>query len=144
MSGEPIVIADDVSVTMAFACENFSQDPQQRLYFHTVVDQLNALTFPIVTPSLIVVFSFQRSLPGFLMQCVVDIVPNNGDPVASQPLNDVVFKPDQPNSRQIVILAGITWPRPGNYVVRFRSRGKTLASFVLPVVQVQLAGPTKR
>jgi hypothetical protein len=140
---EPIVIAEDVTVTMAVACENISQDPQQRLYLHTIMDQLNALAFPVTTPSFFVVFSFQRKLPGFLMQCVVDIVPESGDPVASQPLSDIVFRPDQPNSRQIIGLAGVTWPKPGNYIVRFRSRGNTIASFILPVVQIQLPGPAK-
>lgn len=122
---------------MAFACANISQDLQQRLFIHEIIDQLNAVAFPVLTPSLYVIFSFQRNLPGFLLDCVVDVVPESGDPVASQTLQDVVFRPAQPNNRQIIGFSGITWPKPGNYVVRFRSRGNTIASFVLPLILVQ-------
>jgi hypothetical protein len=140
---DPVVLPDTVSVTMALACENFSQDPQQRIYLHTVIDQLNAVAFPVTTNAFFVIFAFQRKSPGFLMQCKIDIVPENGEPVASQVLKDVVFSPDSPTSRQIVGFAGVTWPKPGNYVVRFLSRGKVIASFVLPLAQIKLPGLAK-
>jgi hypothetical protein len=137
---KPIVITQDVNITMAFACENFSQDPQRRLYFHTVMDQINAFSFPATTPSFFAVFGFQRQFSGFLMQCVVDIVPENGDPINVQPVPDVVFKPDDFNAKSVVGFGNTQWPKAGNYSVRFLSRGKVIASFILRLAQIPLPG----
>ena len=134
---EPIRIASDVNVQMAFACENFSTDPMQRVTFHNIIEQLNAPQFPIQTGLVYVVFGFQRNVPGFLVQCNVEIVPPTGDPVASQTLQDLAFRPDQMGQRAIVGFQGTVWPTPGQYTVRFTSRAQTIASFVLSLVQVQ-------
>jgi hypothetical protein len=138
---EPIRITTDANVQMAFACENFSTDPMQRVTFHNIVEQLNAPQFPIQTGLLYVVFGFQRSLPGFLVQCKVEIVPPTGEPIASQSLQDLAFRPDQMGQRAIVGFQGTVWPMPGQYTVRFASRDKTVASFVLTVAQVQPQAP---
>lgn len=134
---EPVRIASDVSITMAFACENFSTDPMQRQTYHNVIDQLNALAFPVQTQQLYVVFAFQRTIPGFLVQCVVDILPPAGEPIRAQPVQDLAFRPDQMLQRNIVAFFGMTWPTPGEYTVRFTSRGNVVASFIIRLVQVQ-------
>jgi hypothetical protein len=140
-SPEPIRIATDVSVQMAFACENFSTDPMQRVTFHNVIEQLNAPAFPVQTALLYVVFGFQRNVPGFLVQCRVEIVPPTGEPVGAQVLQDLAFRPDQMVQRAIVGFQGTIWPQPGQYTVRFTSRGQSIASFVLPLIQVQAPQP---
>jgi hypothetical protein len=138
-AGEPmqIRIANDVTVQMAFACDNFSTDPFQRVTFHNVVEQLNSPVFPATTGLLFVVFGFQRSVPGFLMQCRVEIVPPQGDPIAMQALQDMAFRPDQMSQRAIVAFQGVTWPAPGDYTVRFTARGQTIASFGVRIALVQ-------
>ncbi len=138
---EPIRIATDVSVQMAFACENFSTDPMQRVTFHNIIEVMNAPQFPIQTSLLYVVFGFQRNVPGFLIQCKVEIVPPTGEPIASQVLQDLAFRPDQMVQRAIVGFQGTVWPGPGQYTVRFTSRGQSIASFVLPLVQVRPPTP---
>ena len=134
---ESIRIATDVNVQMAFACENFSTDPMQRVTFHNVIEVMNAPAFPIQTSLIYVVFGFQRNVPGFLIQCKIEIIPPAGEPVASQSLQDLAFRPDQMVQRAIVGFQGTVWPIPGQYTVRFTSRGQSIASFFLPVVQVQ-------
>lgn len=132
----PIRIASDVTIQMAFACENFSTDPFQRVTFHNIVDQLTSNVFPATTGMLFVVFSFQRDMAGFLMQCRVEILPESGDPIAAQNISDIAFKPDQVSQRAIVGFGAVTWPKPGMYTVRFTSRGETVASFRLRLAQV--------
>jgi hypothetical protein len=134
---EPINIASDVSVQMAFACENFSTDPLGRITFHSIIEQFNAIAFPTQTPLLFVVFGFQRTVPGFLVDNKVEIVPQQGMPLASQAIPDMAFRPDQMVQRHITGFQGIVWPQPGEYTARFTSRGKTLASFLLRVVAIQ-------
>jgi hypothetical protein len=121
---------------MAFACDDFSTDPFQRVTFHNIAEQLNAPVFPATTGMLFIVFGFQRSMPGFLMQCRVEILPEQGDPIAAQALADIAFRPDQMAHRAVVGFAGVTWPKAGNYTVRFVSRGQTVASFTLRVAQM--------
>jgi hypothetical protein len=139
--GAPIRIATDVSVQMAFACENFSTDPLQRVTFHNIIEQLNSPVFPIATPFIYVVFGFQRTVPGFLVQCKLEVVPPEGDPIVAQSLQDMAFRPDQMTQRAIVGFQGLVWPNPGEYNVRFSSRGQTIASFYVRAVQVQSQPP---
>jgi hypothetical protein len=127
--------ASDVAVQMAFACENVSTDPMQRVSFHTVVEQLHSPAFPVATPLLYMVFAFQRRMPGFLVQCAIEVIPPQGDPIAAQAIADLAFRPDQMTQRAIVGFQGILWPSDGEYVVRFTSRGTPIASFVLRVVK---------
>jgi hypothetical protein len=127
-------------VTIALACENISQDPAQRLTIHSIIDVLHGAAFPVTTPSIWFVFGFQRTLPGFLMQCKVEILPETGDPIASQVLADIAFKPDQPTARQVVGFGGVIWPKPGVYTIRFSSRGSIIASFSLPLILAKLPG----
>lgn len=141
-AGEPIRIASDVSVQLAFACENISTDPMHRVTFHNLIEQLNAPSFPVQTPMLYMVFGFQRMLPGFLLQNRVEILPATGEPVASQALADLAFRPDQMNQRAIMGFSGIVWPAAGEYTVRFTSRGATIASFVLRLAHVPATPPT--
>jgi hypothetical protein len=129
--GGQIRIADDVTVQMAFACDDFSTDPFQRITFHNVAEQLNSTVFPANTPMLFAVFGFQRSMPGFLMQCRVEIVPSEGEPIAAQTLQDMAFRPDQMTQRAIVGFGGVNWPKPGTYTIRFTSRGMTIAAFTI-------------
>jgi hypothetical protein len=103
----------------------------QRVTFHNVVEQLNAPQFPVQTPMLYTIFGFQRTVPGFLLQNRVEIVPPIGPPLAAQSLADLAFRPDQLTQRAILGFAGIIWPQAGEYTVRFTSRGSTIASFIL-------------
>lgn len=122
---------------MAFACENVSTDPFQRITLHNIMDQLNSSEFPTTTPMLFAVFGFQRVIPGFLVQCRVEVVPEAGDPIAAQTLQDMAFRPDQMTQRAVVGFQGVIWPKAGEYTVRFTSRGVKIASFLLRVVQIQ-------
>jgi hypothetical protein len=135
-ANDPIRIASDVVIQMAFACENISTDPLHRVTFHNLVEQLNAPQFPVQTPMLYAVFGFQRTVPGFLLQNRVEITPPVGDSVAAQSLGDLAFRPDQINQRAILGFQGIVWPEAGEYTVRFTSRGATIASFVLRLALV--------
>jgi hypothetical protein len=139
-----IRIANDVSVQMAFACENFSTDPLQRVTFHNIIEQLNSQVFPTATPFIYVVFGFQRTVPGFLVQCKVEVLPPQGDPIVAQALQDMAFRPDQMTQRAIMGFQGLVWPHPGEYTVRFSSRGLTIASFVVRAVQVHPPGEGSR
>jgi hypothetical protein len=139
-----IRIANDVSVQMAFACENFSTDPLQRVTFHNIIEQLNSPVFPTATPFIYVVFGFQRTVPGFLVQCKVEVLPPQGDPIVAQTLQDMAFRPDQMTQRAIMGFQGLVWPLPGEYTVRFSSRGQTIASFFVRAVQVQPPGEGSR
>lgn len=137
-------IPSDLSVQMAFACENFSTDPLQRITFHNVVEQFNAPTFPTTTAFLYCVFAFQRTVPGFLVQCKLELLPPSGQPMISQLLQDMAFRPDQMTQKAIIGYQGIMWPGPGEYTFRFSSRGITVASFLLRLVQVQQPGQPAR
>lgn len=130
-------IANDVNVQMAFACDDFSTDPFQRVTFHNIAERINSPIFPATTGMLFVVFGFQRSMPGFLMQCRVEILPAHGEPIATQAIADMAFRPDQMSQRAIVGFGGVTWPNPGLYTVRFTSRAKTISSFTLELAAVQ-------
>jgi len=141
MSDDAIRIADGVTVQMAFACDNFSTDPFGRVTFHNVTEQLTSPVFPATTGMLFVVFGFQRTMPGFLMQCRVEILPEQGEPIAAQAIADIAFRPDQVSQRAIVGFGGVRWPKPGTYTVRFTSRGNTLAAFTVALVQVQPPSP---
>jgi len=136
-----IRVADDVTVQMAFACDNFSTDPFGRVTFHNIAEQLTSPVFPVTTGMLFVVFGFQRSLPGFLMQCRVEILPEQGEPIAAQAIADIAFRPDQMSQRAVVGFGGVTWPGPGVYTVRFTSRGRTLAAFTIRLTQAQQQPP---
>ncbi len=109
---EPIRIATDVSVQMAFACENFSTDPMQRVTFHNIIEVMNAPQFPIQTSLLYVVFGFQRNVPGFLVQCKVEIVPADRR-IRSRPRSSrtcgVSPGPDGP-ARHRRATRGTVWP----------------------------------
>ncbi len=135
-------IANDVTVQMAFACDDFSTDPFQRVTFHNVAERINSPIFPATTGMVFVVFGFQRSMPGFLMQCRVEILPSQGEPIATQAIADMAFRPDQMSQRAVVGFGGITWPNPGPYMVRFTSRGKTIASFTLELAAMQPPPPS--
>jgi hypothetical protein len=135
-AGPEITIATDVDVKMAFACEDVSTDPFGRMSFHILVEQINSIVFPAQTPILFVVFSFVRKLPGFLMNCAVDIVPPSGDPVASQKVQDVAFRPDQLGQRVVVAFTGLSWPRAADYTVRFMTREQCVSSFALRLTQI--------
>jgi hypothetical protein len=137
-------IADDVTVQMAFACDGFSTDPFQRVTFHNIAERINSPVFPAATGMLFVVFGFQRSVPGFLMQCRVEILPPQGEPIAAQAIADMAFRPDQMSQRAVVGFGGVTWPQSGAYTVRFTSRGKTIASFTIELVEVQPAAPQQQ
>jgi hypothetical protein len=137
-------IANDVTVQMAFACDDFSTDPFQRVTFHNVAERINSTIFPATTGMLFVVFGFQRSMPGFLMQCRVEILPSQGDPIASQAIADMAFRPDQMSQRAVVGFGGVTWPTAGLYTVRFTSRGKTIASFTIELAAVQPPPPSSQ
>ncbi len=91
---------------------------------------------------LFVVFGFQRAVPGFLMQCRVEILPSQGDPIAAQAIADMAFRPDQMSQRAVVGFGGLTWPNPGPYTVRFTSRTKTIASFTIELAIVQQPPPS--
>lgn len=106
-----------------------STDPFQRVSFLIVVDGVNTATFPVTTPVLFVVFGFSRKTPGFLMDCSVDIMPPDGEAIASQKIADVAFRPDQLAQRAVVGFQGITWQKPGDHTVRFMSRGRCISSF---------------
>jgi hypothetical protein len=129
---------NDVSVQMAFACEGINTDPVGRVSFQSVTDQLNAPNFPATTPTFWVVFGFVRSLPGFLMQCKIEIVPPVGDPIVTQSVQDMAFTPKQVYARAIFGYQGVVWPIAGTYSIRFTSMGKTIASFPISVTQVPL------
>ncbi len=146
LEGTPEVrIASQISIQMAFACENISTDPQGRMSFQNVIDGLTALNFPAATSSFCAVFGFIRSTPGFLMQCRVEVLPPVGDPIISQAIQDMAFRPDQGAQRAIVQMPGITWPTPGTYTVRFTSRGETICQFPVRLDQAtprpQIAPP---
>lgn len=130
------IAADDLTVQMAFACDDFSTDPFQRVTFHNIAEQLNSPVFPATTGMLFAVFGFQRTMPGFLMQCRVDILPPEGEPIAAQALKDIAFRPDQMSQRAVVGFGGVTWPKPGTYTVRFTSRGNTIAAFTIRLTQI--------
>lgn len=136
-----IRVADDVTVQMAFACENFSTDPFGRVTFHSISEQINSPVFPMTTGMLFVVFGFHRAMPGFLMQCRIEILPEAGEPIAAQAIADIAFRPDQMTQRAVVGFGGITWPKPGTYTVRFTSRGRTLCAFSMNLVQVKPQNP---
>lgn len=138
---ESIRVGTNVSVVMAFACENISTDPAGRVTFHSVIDGLTAVNFPASTAGFWVVFGFVRSVSGFLMKCRVEILPPAGSPLVSQPIADIAFRPDQLAQRAICGFPGIAWPAPGEYQVRFLSMDRTIASFPLRIAQAQLAAP---
>jgi len=142
---EPVRIGAGATVQMAFACENISTDPVGRLSFQNVIDQLNATQFPAGTPSFFAVFGFISTTAQHLVQCRVEVMPQRGSqPIAAQQLQDIPFTPDRPGHRSICGFPGIAWPEPGEYVVRFTTRGQTIASFPIRVVQVQLPTPPAR
>jgi hypothetical protein len=132
-----IRIANGVTVQMAFACDDFSTDPFGRVTFHNVAEQLVSPVFPATTGIMFVVFGFQRAMPGFLMQCRVEILPDQGDPISAQAIADIAFRPDQMTQRAVVGFAGVNWPKPGAYTIRFTSRGQTISAFTMRLIQAQ-------
>lgn len=137
-ASEPIEIASNVAVTMAFACENFTTDPMGRISFNNIIDALTAATFPASTQSFFTVFGLSRKTPGFLLQCKVEVLPPTGTPLVAQVLQDLSFTSDKPGNRVVSGFPGITWPSPGEFTVKFTSRNNAIASFPIRVLQAQL------
>ena len=130
-------LGGDVSATMAVVCQNVSTDLGGKLTLHELTDQLAAHTFPSGTQRLYAVFALCRESPGLLIANRVEVVNRDGEVVALMEFPDVSFKTDQLTQRIVANLAGIVWPAPGAYTVRFVSRGVPVAS--VPVLLVQLA-----
>lgn len=127
-------------IQMAFACEGVSNDMFQRVSFNNVIDQLNAVSFPVTTPQLFVVFGFEASIPGILSDVNVIIEsPSGGDPVIKARLNDVPLTPDRPYARLVSGFGGIVWPAPGRYPVKLTCGKRVLASFTLDVTKADPA-----
>lgn len=125
------------TVQMAFACEGVAQDPFGKMTFQNVVDQLSAPNFPATTQQIFLVFGLMAKVPGIRSGCSWEIRSPENERIIGNNLADVAFTPDKMGARFVVGVQGLTWPRPGTYVVRLLAREDVLASFQITLTQIQ-------
>jgi hypothetical protein len=128
-----------ITVTLAVGCENISHDPNGRVTLHELTEQLASAAFPATTQRLYAVFGFVRDQPGLLIANRIEVVSASGTLIGMVEFPDVVFRADQPSQRVLGSLAGISWPEPGDYSVRFVSRGNVVAAFPMRILKILTA-----
>jgi len=124
------LVPEDINVTTAVACEQFSVDDTGRHSFTSVIDALTAPRYPASSPTFFVVFNLvSRQKLGILRDCRIDVLTPAGEMLVSQVLQDMRFQADQTTHRAVAGFPGITWPASGEYSVRLTSAGRKLSQF---------------
>ncbi len=118
------------TVQMAFACENVAREPGGPVSFQNVLDGIAADDFPTESGRWFAVFCFYSASEQTIPNCRVVVSDDRGDVIAQTALKDMTFRSDDPISRNVISFAGLSWPYPGRYQIRFiAGKDDLLASF---------------
>jgi|GEM_PF-2297806 len=122
--------AVQLSVQMAFACENVSSDSGGPVTFQNVMDGIAAADFPAPTGRWFAIFCFFSQVEKTVKNCRVAIADQRGEVIAQTGLKDMRFTPESQIARNAVAFHGFAWPHPGLYFIKFiANRDDVLASF---------------
>lgn len=129
-------------IQMAFACENMTQDPFQRVSFSNVIDQLNAPVLPATIPQIYIVFGFEAHMPGIFSRIHLTMTAPGKTKVIDQGLQDMAFTTDRYLARVISGFGGLTLSEFGRYMIRLTTGERQLGSFTINLRQAAAAtGP---
>ncbi len=128
-------------VQMAFACEDVASESGGPVTFKNVMDGVMASDFPAPTGRWFAIFCFFSEASQHVANCRIVIEHERGEVIAQKALRDLDFTPERPISRNVVSFAGLMWPYPGGYLVKFMADGDdTLAYFPIWVQHAPTAG----
>jgi hypothetical protein len=130
-----------LQVQMAFACEDVTSDSGGPVTFKNVMDGVVASDFPAPTGRWFAIFCFFSETAQRVANCRVVIEYEKGELIAQKAVKDLEFNPQRPISRNVISFAGLMWPYPGGYLVKFMAnRNDTLAYFPIWVQHAPTAG----